>query len=166
MTTLYADGKPVLTVDDFDQDYTGYKELLEYGIVTPNEFRDRLLNKKEPADTNCRNCGAPFNYRGYSKTYTCPYCGTTYTLDAQDTSNVLIMERPGVKVMQVSMKIPDYRLCYMGEKDIARIVTKQLANELAQKIMEDVVIESCDDLCSMERTFRARIRVLDKNFAF
>ena len=94
--------------------------------------------------TNCKNCGAPINWsRGI-----CEYCGTHY------------------KVHQAKVMIPWEAEKYMGPDEMAREVTRRLAEELTEALYDNMEIRYDKDIATMTTAATARIRILPKDFRF
>lgn len=166
MTRLYADNQLVCEVPDYDEK-PGMMSLLELGVVTPNEFRDRFVNKKDEWRTNCKNCGAPLSpvtrRYGYLK---CAYCGTSYEIDGAVPDVLHIVEQPNVDVLEVDCTVDDYYVHKLPERELFEYIKSDLCQKLANKLLDHVTIMQENDIMHCNTKFRAQIRVVDKGFRF
>lgn len=148
-------------------DKPGVMSLLELGIATPNEIRDRFINKKDEWQTNCKNCGAPLSpvtrRYGYLK---CSYCGTFYEIDKAIPEGLHIVEHSNVDVLAVDCVVNDYYVHNLPEQELFEHVKRDLCLQLANKLLDRVTFMQETDFMHCNTKFRAQIRVVDKDFRF
>ena len=112
--------------------------------------------------TNCKNCGAPINWRRGI----CEYCGTHYKEhDPFEPPRIVLDSRPA-QVYQAKVMIPWEAEKYMGPDEMARETTRILAEKLTAALYDNMDIRYDRDIETMTKTATARIRILPKDFRF
>lgn len=108
---------------------------------------------------NCPNCGAPIN----RKTMRCEYCGTQFKQDDPQMPPYLIrVEHPKVQVYEAYVKLP-YEYCDFGDKEfLNKFVNRELANKLAEAILDETEIKMQEDPMHREFMITGRLRVVRK----
>lgn len=112
--------------------------------------------------TNCRNCGAPINWRRGI----CEYCGTHYReFDPLAPPRVVFDRRPA-QVYRANVGVPWATEDYMGPEEVQRYMTDRLAEELTAAVAQNMDVEYTKDPETMTTIARATIRILPKDFRF
>ena len=77
----------------------------------------------------------------------------------------VVVQEPGVKVVGAVMTIDNYSIAKDPE-GMERLVKGRLAELMAEKLMDMIDIEKCDNPVTNSVKYRARIRVVDPAFKF
>ena len=120
---------------------------------------------------NCKNCGAPLHYNGYTNRYVCEYCGSEYMVeptpftkyeDKVPVEKVVLIETipPQFLTLAAEVKVPDSS-AYMRDPEIVNeMVLKELTNKIAIKIPDFLTIQTAYDFPNMAQTYRAILRIV------
>ena len=112
-------------------------------------------------ELNCPNCGAPIN----RETMRCEYCGTQFKRDDSGLKMpqyLIRVEHPKVQVYEAYVKLP-YEYCDFGdEKFLNGFVNRELANKLAEAILDETEIKMQEDPMHREFMITGRLRVVRK----
>lgn len=88
---------------------------------------------------NCPNCGAPL----HDNEKYCSYCGSQnpmYVKSEYNTKVSVELVQPGTKKFIASCALPDSILRHVGTEEAMKIVKRQLAGNLAEKIIDELPV--------------------------
>lgn len=112
-------------------------------------------------ELKCTNCGAPIN----PKTMRCEYCGTQYKIDNEQIVRIETFQNP-CKVYKSQMIIPDEHVRAIGENEMSRIAIRQLSQNLADAIAENMELTYEHEPMSMAHRCTARVRIVEPKYTF
>lgn len=113
-------------------------------------------------EKKCKNCGAPLKNIGYNR-YKCEYCGSIYE---ENTQHIFIeVERPQCFTVRATASIPEY-IVRKDPNFASNCVTDQLAQSLAERIKEHMIIHQGYDPRNMDYIYEGQIRILPKSYKY
>lgn len=111
---------------------------------------------------NCPNCGAPISL----ESNVCGYCGTPYQVEKYDGCVQINFREPAAKTYVAECALPSELFHSHDEFELYRYVKMQIANKIAEKLLDDIELASFDDIVDGLSHFRGRVRVLDEHYKF
>ena len=107
----------------------------------------------------CTQCGGKVN----PVTLTCEMCGTRFK---EEGVMRLVVDRPGVHIIQCTRAISKDALYTIGPEAASEYVLKDMSREIAQSLFPMLDVMTEDDLPMHEKRIRAQLRVLEPTYRF
>jgi hypothetical protein len=110
----------------------------------------------------CKRCGGALD----PVTLKCSYCGTYHKFDETFEATRIIVDRPGVEVLNVAQAFDRWQLAEMPKEAIAEITHRGLCGKLAEALYPYMEFEMSDDYFTDSAIIRGRLRAVKPSYRF
>lgn len=108
----------------------------------------------------CKNCGGLID----RKTMQCPYCGTQYKHEYEETVIRFVPERPGVHRLGACVELPD-ELSVKDPEAATKYAMNRLRQGIADGLLEYLKLETEYNPYKRTQIIRGEVRVIDPTFS-
>ena len=110
----------------------------------------------------CKRCGGALD----PVTLKCPYCGTYHKFDETFEATRIIVDRPGIEVLQKKIAISNAALFAMPQGEMVDYARRSICESISESLNPYIEFYSERDIATLDTIVMGRLRVVKPDYRF